>query len=618
MFSFANPWYLLLMPLAAGPLILHLLSRRKMRRTEFSSLFFLRKLRERRFRWLKLRDILLLILRTLFLAFIVLALSGPVWKGRFPIKVARADMVLIIDDSYSTAARFDEIKETAVRLSDELASGSQVALLTPSGQAWDTTWFALSPGTSMEWRNRLEGLIPSQSGRDLKAALESAKSLLQTSKAANRRIGIISDGQARAFDFMKSAPIPKDIEVFAFIDQKDAPDDAWIIGTELFPAFPLPDEAQSVKVQVGSFRKTQTILGVYADEKEFETRPISLGQEIKELAFNLPAGVEHLKVELSPDSIPADDRRFVLCSGRSRLRVALVAGVGSDLLELALRVGDGLEIERVSPSSAAMLSPESHDVIIWDAAYSASQISAASSQGLPVLVLLDNTAVDVQGVFNVIEESRGEGFEIMARSELFRDLAEQDRREIRFKRYVRLQPSGGRVIISLSGADPLLIADTSRAVFYVASRFSAEATDLVYRAIFPVLVQRLATFAAGERSRNEFNVGDTLRVRVPKGAPMFVETPELHYEITPKVVDQGFIIEFANTQEPGFYTIGSRTFVVNPDPREASTTRIGPRDLEERGIKVFPLGASTPIKLWLWALILAAICLAAEFLFIFL
>jgi len=99
---------------------------------------------------------------------------------------------------------------------------------------------------------------------------------------------------------------------------------------------------------------------------------------------------------------------------------------------------------------------------------------------------------------------------------------------------------------------------------------------------------------------------------------MFVETPELHYEITPKPSEQGFLVEFANTTEPGFYTIGSETFVINPDTRESSPEKIEPANLEERGVKVFPLGASTPIKLWLFVLILAAICLTAEFVFIFL
>jgi hypothetical protein len=99
---------------------------------------------------------------------------------------------------------------------------------------------------------------------------------------------------------------------------------------------------------------------------------------------------------------------------------------------------------------------------------------------------------------------------------------------------------------------------------------------------------------------------------------MFVETPELHYEITPRRSERGFIVEFGNTQNPGFYTIGSETFVVNPDPAESSPEKVKPGELEERGIKVFPLGASTPVKLWLPLLILAAICLAVELLFIFL
>ncbi|MBD3285634.1 hypothetical protein GF359_04170 [candidate division WOR-3 bacterium] len=616
MFSFASPWFLLLTPIALGPLVLHLLSRRKMRRTEFSSLFFLRKLRERRFRWLKLRDILLLILRTLFLAFLVLALSRPVWKGRFPVRLTRADLVLVLDDSYSTSARFAEITETAERLSGELTSGSGLSILTPSGVIWDTLLQDISVSG---WETRLQNLQASQSGRDLEDAWKQALSMLEKSKTSNKRIAFVSDGQARALDFLKTAPIPSDIEVYCFTDRAEPPANVSILSTRLYPAYPLPGEDQALKVIVkATENNAQANLEVFTDSKLRERRTVSAGRESREFLFNLPQDAEKIRSEIDTDSIPADDRRFVHGAGAGKLKVALVAGQDSDLLSLGLRAGGGLEVRQVSASSAAGVSPQTHDLIVWDDVYRPSVIDAVTSRGLPVFVLLGEDAEDIPRVFRMLEESPAKGFEIMASSWLFSDLSVEDIREIKFSKYLRLEPEGGNTVLSFSGGDPMIIADTSRNIYYSAVQFTPEHTNLVYRAIFPVFIQRLATFAAGQRKGNEFYIGDTLKVRVPTGEPMFVETPELHYEITPKPADQGFLVEFANTQKPGFYTIGTETFVVNPDPRESSPEKIRPAELEERGIKVFPLGASTPVKLWLPLLILAAICLAAELLFIFL
>lgn len=615
MISFANPWYLLLMPLASGPLVLHLLSRRKMKRTEFSSLFFLRKLRERRFRWLKLRDVLLLILRTLFLVFLVLALAGPIWKGRFPLGKVRADVVVILDDSYSTAARFGDLKATASRLLDELSLGSRVALLSPSGSLWDTVW-----GEPESAAERIQALASSQSGRDLQAAWLKALKLLDKSRASTRRVALISDGQEHALGFLENERIPSDVEVFCFIDEASFPANTSILDVELYPGFPLPGEERFLRIRLGrSGKKVEKTLSLWVDERMVEERRIRLSEGRKEIEFRLPQAAKEVRVALDPDSIYADDQRFVLASGGRRLRIGLVGDAGSDFLELALRVGGDLEVQNVRPAGAARLSSSSYDVLIWDGATSCPfQAQAAASQGLAVLILLDGDVEDVAGAFNSLGVSSGEGFEILGPSSLFADLEEQDRRQMRIKRYARLEPTGAKVILPLSGGDPLMLADTSQDIYYLATRFTAQHTELVYRALFPAILQRIVIYVAGEKSQRERFIGDTLRVRVQKGEPLFVETPQLHYEITPQQVAGGYRVEFGATSDGGFYRIGAEGFVVNPDPAEAFFTKIKAADLQKHGIKVHPLGASTPRKLWLWFLILAAACLAAEFLFIFL
>lgn len=615
MIAFTQPWYLFFLLIAAGPIVLHLLNRRRMHRIEFSSLFFLRKLRERRFRWLKLRDVLLLILRTLFLVFGVLALAGPVWRGRFPLGKMKAHVVIILDDSYSTEARFGDLRLTALRVLDELSPGSRVALLTPSGRVWDSLWE--EPAV---FRERIEELEASGSGRSLKASWDAALRLAEGSKASTRRLVIISDGQEHAVDFLKAKRIPEDIEVYCFLDERSSPDNSSITDVELYPAVPLPQQEHRVRIGVRrAGKREEGRLSLFVDERMVEERRINLSEGRQEIEFRLPQGAGEVRVVLDSDSITADDQRFLLAAGGRLLRVALVGDETSEFLELALRVGSGIDVQRVTPSAAAGLSALSCDLLIWDGATSCPpQVRAAARQGLPVLVLLNGEVEDVEHAFDFLGTSSSEGFEILAASSLFADLKEGDRRQIHITRYVRLRPAGGQVILSLSGGDPLMLADTSESIYYLATRFTPRNTNLVYRALFPAMMQRIAGYVAGESFQSERLIGDTLRVRVSGGKALFVETPRLHYEITPRRADGAYVVQFTHTADGGFYRIGQETFVVNPDPKEASSVKINPSELEKRGIEVYPLGSSTPRKLWLYALILAAACLAVEFLFIFL
>src|SRR5687768_4361997 len=100
---FLNPFILVAMAAASIPLLLHLLNLRKLRTVEFSSLKFLKELQKTRIRRLKLKQILLLILRTSLVIFAVLAFARPALHGSagLPGSHASTTAVILIDDSFS-------------------------------------------------------------------------------------------------------------------------------------------------------------------------------------------------------------------------------------------------------------------------------------------------------------------------------------------------------------------------------------------------------------------------------------------------------------------------------------------------------------------------------------
>ena len=78
---FLNPLFLLGLAASSVPLLIHLLTRRRPRRTEFSSIEFLREARVVEMRRFRLREWLLLLLRMAAVACLALALARPVWRG---------------------------------------------------------------------------------------------------------------------------------------------------------------------------------------------------------------------------------------------------------------------------------------------------------------------------------------------------------------------------------------------------------------------------------------------------------------------------------------------------------------------------------------------------------
>lgn len=100
---------------AAIPVILHLLNLQKVEKIEFSSIMLLKEIRKSRFRKLRIKQFLLMLIRLLTIVFLVLAFADPYFKN---VSGKSSDMkktaLIVIDSSYSMNAVSD-----SVRLKDE-------------------------------------------------------------------------------------------------------------------------------------------------------------------------------------------------------------------------------------------------------------------------------------------------------------------------------------------------------------------------------------------------------------------------------------------------------------------------------------------------------------------
>lgn len=92
-----------LLPLAAVPLILHLINNRKFKFIEFGAMRFISSLKSESIKKINLINILLLILRILIILFIILAISRPTVKSSADsiLEDSSTRLVILIDDTYS-------------------------------------------------------------------------------------------------------------------------------------------------------------------------------------------------------------------------------------------------------------------------------------------------------------------------------------------------------------------------------------------------------------------------------------------------------------------------------------------------------------------------------------
>ncbi len=194
-----NPFFLSLLPLAALPVLFHFFFRLKKQAHPFPTLMFFHRLDPKLNARLRLRQWLILLLRTLLILFLLLALARPVWFGHG--QVGEVAVVLLIDNSGSMSGLAQggrtKLKQALDGPRDILAElhGSDragIVLLVPDPAA------PLPAGLTQDksaLKLALDGIAETEASGSVAAALDRALTMLEASPAAHREIQIFSDLQ---------------------------------------------------------------------------------------------------------------------------------------------------------------------------------------------------------------------------------------------------------------------------------------------------------------------------------------------------------------------------------------------------------------------------------------
>ncbi|MBI4429234.1 MAG: BatA domain-containing protein [Ignavibacteriales bacterium] len=408
--TFLNPLVLFGLLAASIPVLLHIFNLRKLKTIEFSTLTFLKELQKTRIRRLKIRQILLLILRTLLVVLLVIAFSRPTLKGSFSESLgpqSRTTAVFIIDDSYSMTAVDDQgellkqAKQLATETTNLLRDGDEVYLLKLSEARDVLPGEQRTPERSRSsLRSAISEIRPSFIHGKMEDALRAAAHLLSASVNYNKELYFFSDFQSgilasgrQGGSSSQQLFAPENRFFFVPLGNRQfrniSVDAVTIPNTILEPHRPFSVVARVTNH--GENEITNALVSVFAGGTRVAQKGSTLpGRSSADVTLSVvpkSSGFIQGIVALESDDLEFDNNRYVVVAVPYEIRVLLV-GNPSDLryvkLALAPRSSPDTSLLRILECSPERMSGNlisAADVIVLSNAreFSATQIDVLRS-----------------------------------------------------------------------------------------------------------------------------------------------------------------------------------------------------------------------------------------------
>ncbi len=337
MISFLQPLALLGLAAVSIPTLLHLMGRRLPPVVIFPAVRYLTDTEREHSRRLKLRNLLLLILRTAIILFLVLAAARPVsplgaGQSHSPTAVA-----FVIDNSLSSGAVvegrrvLDLIRDAATRALDRVEPGDRV-------------WLVLADGvprrmSHLDAARALDSLRPTPLRVDIGASVRAAAEVVANDPLGPGRVVVYSDLQLSALSSGEVAAAP----VLAW-EPPAPPDNRWIDTAYAEPAVWSPEG--SVVAAVGGATPQPVAVRLVVDDRDLARAVADSGDRAVLTARLDRAGWVVAQVELDPDELRADDRRSIALYLREPSAAGATSSAGAFVREaMEVLVAGGRVVE---------------------------------------------------------------------------------------------------------------------------------------------------------------------------------------------------------------------------------------------------------------------------------
>lgn len=650
--SFLVPSVLWGLSAAAIPLIIHLVSTRRTQKIDFSTIRFIKALEHETIWKLKLRQWVLLFLRTLAIILLILVFARPVKVGYFPAWASNektTKMVFLVDNSASMSATFEDesLLARSKKILHEIVERVQGRLYVDIYQT-----SPLSRRFSGEFisSDQIKDVLPLiQESERMDNLWEAINGVLTETELETRGLADVAN---REFYILSDFPTTIDVDWKPASAYPGAPSSDF-----RYYLFPQPEVSNNVAVQttevVSQLRLVDHLISVGAEVKNQthglrKSVPVQLyfdgdrvGQVVSDFppfeskhfvfqAFPSRTGSVRGVIEIPEDDYELDNRRFVQFSIPPMIHCKLVGSSADELSLIAIALSsisqDSLFVEfRQVFYSTGSLSLENNDILILvdpgglDRRL-VNEISRFRKAGGKILAFLgkrffesndysltrDLFLPQSHGLASLGEAGFHEVTGIREEHPLFTDFLTSDlgREMPRVYSHVRVTASDqNTVIMSLSNGDPFLLEvnalHTRMIVFTTVP--DLRWTDLPVRGFFVPLIHRiLAYLASSESQLSSVEVGAA--VQIPLKREFISSELEL---VSPggrktKLVPdyRRELVTVEGVDEAGIYRLLSDgtevvSFVANISPTENPTARLEPGEL----LRLFP-GGRTRLVWW--------------------
>jgi hypothetical protein len=315
--TFLNAALLLGAIAAAGPILIHLLNRRRRRTVDWAAMFLIDEVSREDRRRVRLKQWILLLLRTAAVLLLAGAMARPVLTAfRSADAGAATQAVLVIDDRFDMAAPAQDGRplirhatDAARRIHDALGEGVRFA--TTSGVAVDA--------------QDLDTLQAAGPGGRADAAVATAREQLRTATAQRKLVVFIGDG--------RNGPADADLPAVAVGPPLDPVPNVRVESVELRPAVIRVGRTIEVRALLRNMSEL-TARGIDVtldvDDNTERTRRLALGPDaVTEVLFQLPlnqSGDRAISVGIATpeDQVPGDDALHAVARVRDRLRALVI------------------------------------------------------------------------------------------------------------------------------------------------------------------------------------------------------------------------------------------------------------------------------------------------------
>ena len=626
--GFLNPFLLLGLAAAAIPIVVHLFNFRRPERVDFSTLRFVREIEATAMRRVRIRQWLLLALRTLAILFLVLAFARPTRTADASVfeESAAQSLVLVLDNSRSMTLRdaqgalVDQARALAAAVVDATGAGDERTVLPVARPPEYRPVPFVTPGPALD---AVAATVPLAGAEPLTAAAARAASLLDGAVHPRREIVVVSDLQAATFTDSTSAAVPEGVRVTLVPvggrrQTNTAVTDVRVLSRIVEPGRPVQIEATVVRYggRPGTVGASLLIDGARVAETAVDVIP-GVPSRVPFTVTPPARGWIGAEVRIEPDAAEWDDVRYLALRVPPPPRVLLVRGDGAraDLVSLALGVaaeGGGLALNEIAEGALAGADLDRYDAVVLvgpSASTASDRLAAFVDTGGGVLAFPGAQPEALNGLLQAVGGGRidgtvGEGggsplgttTDLDLDHPLFAGVFDGGRprpEAIDLRQIARYRPGGAdeSTLIATQPGPPLLqeIRRGAGTVLLVGVAPDLNWSDLPQRGLFlPLLLRSAGYLAAGSSvaDTGELDASGSVRVTgVDAGQPLRLVGPG-GAALTPtqRTVPGAVVLDVGDlAARAGLYRVVQagrtlRVVAVNESARESDPTALSPAD----------------------------------------